>query len=254
MSTSSEQAPKKSRRTRKPKDPSKPGRLSQMKTLYQGAVKQNPRIPLWMALGFAAGFLPLLLLGLWWGHPIYLGFLGLMIGILAAMIVFGRLAERAAYGALDGQPGASGAALGALRRGWFVEQEPVAADAGRARNVRDMSSAAMVFRAVGRPGVVLIGEGPKGGAAKLLTSERKRIERVVGPEVPITIYRVGQGDDAIRVGELTKRMGKLDKKLTTAEVSAVNKRLRALGASRPPIPAGMDPRNARPDRRGMRGR
>ena len=252
MSSSSEQAPKKLRR--KPKDPDKKGRLSQLSTLYKGAVKQNPQIPLWMALAFAAGFVPMLLLGMWWGHPYYLGFIGIMLGLLLAMIVFGRLAERAAYGQLEGQPGAAGAALGALRRGWFVEQEPVAAEAGRARNVRDMASAAMVFRAVGKAGVVLIGEGPKGNASKLLTSEKKRVERVVGPEVPVTVFRIGHGDDAVPVGDLTKRMGKLDKKLTTAEVSAVNKRLRALGSKRPPIPPGMDPRNTRPDRRGMRGR
>lgn len=258
MSTSSEQAPKKSRRGnkpgRKPKDPNKPGRFSQISTLYKGAVKQNPQIPLWMALAFAVGFVPLLLIGIAWGHPYYLGFIGIMIGLLLAMILFGRLAERAAYSQLDGQPGASGAALGALRRGWFVEQEPVAAEAGRARNVRDMAAAAMVFRAVGKPGVVLIGEGPRGNATKLLNSEKKRVERVVGPEVPVTVYRVGQGDDAIAVGDITKKMGKLDKKLTTAEVSAVNKRLRALGSKRPPIPAGMDPKNARADRRGLRGR
>lgn len=254
MSTSSEQAPKSSRRARKPKDPNKTGRFSQISTLFRAAVKQNPQIPLWMALAFAVGFVPLLLLGMAWGHPFYLGFIGIMVGLLLAMILFGRLAERAAYSQLDGQPGASGAALGALRRGWFVEQEPVAAEAGRARNVRDMSSAAMVFRAVGRPGVVLVGEGPKGNATKLLGSEKKRVERVVGPEVPVTIFRIGQGDDAIAVGDLTKQMGKLDKKLTTAEVSAVNKRLRALGSKRPPIPAGMDPKNARADRRGLRGR
>ena len=68
MSTSSEQAPKKSRRgskpRRKPKDPNKPGRFSQISTLYKGAVKQNPQIPLWMALAFAVGFVPLLLIGM----------------------------------------------------------------------------------------------------------------------------------------------------------------------------------------------
>lgn len=255
MSTSSDNAEKKSRFARKPKDPAKgSGRLGQFGTLYKGAVAQNPRIPLWMALAFVGGFAVVMLLNVVWYHPFYLGFIGLLVGLLLAMIVFGRLAERAAYGALDGQPGASGAALNALRRGWFVEEQPVAAEAGRARNVRDMAQAAMVFRAVGRPGVVLVGEGPKGNTAKLLEAERKRVARVVGPEVPVTLYRVGQGDDAVPVSDLTKRMNKLDKKLTDAEVSTVTKRLRALGASRPPIPAGMDPRNARPDRKGQRGR
>lgn len=259
MSTNSGKAEKKSRFARKAKDPGKgsgkgSGRLGQMGTIYKSAVAQNPRIPLWMALTFVGGFAVVMLLNAVWYHPFYLGFLGILVGLLLTMIVFGRLAERAAYGSLAGQPGAAGAALNALRRGWFVEEQPVAAEAGRARNVRDMAQAAMVFRAIGRPGVVLVGEGPKGNAGKLLESERKRVSRVVGPEVPVTIYRIGQGEGAIAVSDLTKTMNKLDKKLTTTEVSAVTKRLRALGANRPPIPAGVDPRNARPDRKGQRGR
>ncbi|GMA89001.1 hypothetical protein GCM10025868_42510 [Angustibacter aerolatus] len=42
--------------------------------------------------------------------------------------------------------------------------------------------------------------------------------------------------------------------LSKAEVVAVHKRLRALGAQRLPVPKGIDPMRARPDRRGMRGR
>ena len=41
----------------------------------------------------------------------------------------------------------------------------------------------------------------------------------------------------------------------SGEVDAVTKRLRALGAAKPPIPKGMDPRNApRMDRKALRGR
>ncbi|NHN55985.1 DUF4191 family protein [Calidifontibacter sp. DB0510] len=231
-------------------------RLQQFKTLYKGAAAQNPKIPFYMAGAFILGFVLVMLVNLVWYHPIYLGILGVMVGLLLAVVVFARVAERSAYAALEGQPGASGAALQGLRRGWFYEQEPVAAEAGRARNVQDMANAAMVFRAVGKPGVVLIGEGPRGHATKLLAAERKRVARVVGPEVPVTTYRVGEGDDAISVRELPKAMGKLDKKLTDAEVGQVNKRLKSLGSKRPPIPAGMDPRgrNAKVDRRAMRGR
>lgn len=255
MSSTPEKAGKESRRRRKKKadGAASEGRMSQFKTLYQGAKKQDPRIPLFLVLAFLVGFGAVMMLNFIWFHPFYFGFIGILVGLLVMMIVFGRLAERAAYGALDGQPGAAGAALGSIRRGWFIEQEPVAAEAGRARNVRDMASAAMIFRAVGRPGVVLVGEGPRGGVNKLLKSETKKVHRVVGPEVPVITYRIGKGDDCIPVGQLTKRMKKLEKKLTKEEVSAVTKRLRAI-SKRPPIPAGMDPRNQRPDRRAMRGR
>ena len=42
--------------------------------------------------------------------------------------------------------------------------------------------------------------------------------------------------------------------ITKDEVSEVAKRLRALGGVRPPIPKGIDPTRARPDRRATRGR
>lgn len=252
----STQPEKKSRFSRKPKDPENPGRLSQFKTLFQVSVKHNPKIPLWMAGAFLVTFLVLTFLLHFVFHSyIYTGIIGILFGLLAAMIVFGRLAERAAYGALEGQAGGTSAALQGLKRGWTYEQEPVAAEAGRARRMSELSNAAMVFRAVGKPGVVLIGEGPHGASRKLLESERKRVSRVAGPEVPVHLLRVGTGDDAVKLGELTKTMKKLDGKLTDAEVQAVTKRLRALGAAKPPIPKGMDPRNApKMDRKALRGR
>lgn len=230
--------------------------LKQMKGVFDGARKQNPKIPVYMGLAWAATFVVFLLIGLWWGHPFLMGFFGLLFGFLAALIILGRMAESAAYQQLEGQPGATGAALGSLRRGWYVEEQPVAAEAGRARKMSEISSAAMVFRAVGKPGVVLIAEGPTGSARKLLDSEKKRVNRVVGPEVPVHLMRVGQGEDAVPVKDITKQMKKFDKVLTDTEMATVNKRLKALGSQRPPIPRGMDPRGttARPDRRAMRGR
>ncbi|MEO8750941.1 MAG: DUF4191 domain-containing protein [Allobranchiibius sp.] len=254
-------AKKKSRFSRKKKaggataaGPAEPGRLKQISTLYKMASKQDPKVPLYLIGAFLAGFLLLLVIGIAIGHPIYLGIIGFMVGLIVVTFLFGRLAQRAAYTQLDGQPGATGAAMSGLRKGWYFEQEPVAAEAGRARNVRDVGNAAMVFRAVGRAGVVLVAEGPRQGAIKLLASERKRVSRVSGPEVPVHTLRVGEGDDAIPVSKLTVAMTKLPRKLTDAEVQAVNKRLRAIGGVKPPIPKGMDPRSARADRKATRGR
>ena len=47
---------------------------------------------------------------------------GLMFGLLAALIVFGRRAQNAAYSQMEGQPGAAAAALRMLRRG--LEDRP----------------------------------------------------------------------------------------------------------------------------------
>ena len=116
-------------------------------------------------------------------------------------------------------------------------------DGGRGTNMQD---AAMVYRAVGRPGVVLIGEGPGGRATRLLIAEKKKVLRLL-PNVPVTTYRIGTGggDDVVTTRDLVKRMQKMKNVLTKQEVGAVDKRLRALGRIKPPVPAGMDPQRMR---------
>ena len=84
-------------------------------------------------------------------------------------IVFGRRAERAAYAQVEGQPGAAAAALGVLRRGWNVQQA-----------VAVTKNQDLVHRVVGRPGVILVGEGNPARVRHLLGVEKKKHARVVG--------------------------------------------------------------------------
>ena len=58
----------------------------------------------------------------------------------------------------------------------------------------------------------------------------------------------------VPLSKVPKAVQKLKKTLTKQEVYAVDKRLTALGAARLPLPKGIDPMRARPDRKGMRGR
>ncbi len=133
------------------------------------------------------------------------GIFGVLFGILAATIIMSRRAERAAYRQIEGQAGAAGAALTSIRRGWYTDREPVAADVARPG---DITSAAMVYRALGRPGVVLVGEGPTGRVQKLLAAEKKRVERVA-PGVPVTTMRVGNGEDEVPLPKLASKVQRL---------------------------------------------
>ncbi len=112
----------------------------------------------------------------------------------------------------------------------------------------------MVFRAVGRPGVVLLAEGPAGRATRLAEAERKKVNRVA-PGVPVSVVRVGEGGEGVvSVRKVARTLTKMKPVLTKEEASAVNKRLKALGGIRPPVPKGVDPNRARVDRKAMRGR
>ena len=224
--------------------------FQQLKAVYSQSRAVDPAITWWMIGAFVLVELVMVLVGLLIGHPLYLGIVGLPLAVLAAGLVMARRAERAAYRQLEGQTGGGGAALGALRRGWYYEQQPVAVEATRPG---DMTSAAMVFRAVGRPGVVLVVEGPPARAQRLAEGERKRVARVL-PNVPVTLLRVGTGEDEVPVRKLAGKIQRMRPALTKEEAAAVNKRLKALGAARPPVPKGIDPMRARPDRKGMRGR
>jgi Domain of unknown function (DUF4191) len=233
--------------------PKKPGRFAQIRQVYTASRKADPTIPWWMLLAFLAVIAVGVSIGALLGHWKYALFLSVPVGLLAATLVLSRMAERAAYRSLEGQPGAAGAALGALRRGWFYDQQPVAVDGARGTRPEDVAGAAFVYRALGRPGIVLIGEGPDARRTKLLTQERKKVERVA-PGVPVTSFVVGDGADQVPIRKLGGKITRMKPVLTKEEVSAVNKRLKSLGGLRPPIPAGMDPMKARPDRKAMRGR
>jgi hypothetical protein len=218
----------------------KKGRFAQIKQTYRMAKKSDPYLG-WITLGTVLAVLAVLvlvgvLLGPVWLWPI----LGLPLALLAGALVFGRRAERAAYSQIEGQPGAAVAALGTLRRGW--DTTPVVAT-NRHQDV--------VHRAVGRPGVVLVGEGTSATrVANLLAQERRRHARVVG-EVPVFDILVGTDEDQVPLRRLAKHVMKLPRSLRPAEVTELRSRLRALGTQPLAMPKGPLPRGMKIPRGGM---
>lgn len=225
----------------------KPRWYRQVWQAYQMTREVDPAVT-WWVLGAAALVLVVaVVIGLSTDSTIYLVYsilLGVMVAALAGMFILARRAETAAYKRLAGQPGASLSALRTIRRGWEFPEEPVAADP----RTHDL-----VFRGVGRAGIVLVGEGPGGRQAKLLEAEKRKIARIL-PTVPITVIQSGDGPDQVPLNKLARTVQRLKPTLTKQEVAEITKRLRALGGARLPVPKGIDPYRARPDRKGMRGR
>ena len=205
--------------------------------------KADPSVP-WIMLAIVLGAAALGYgLGLLLNGPVYFLILAIPFGILGATIFLSRRAERAAYGRIEGQPGAVSAALGTIRRGWAIEEEPVAVDP---------RSQAMVFRAVGKAGVVLIGDGGTPAVqTRLLEAERKRTARII-PDVPVHLIQSGRDEGQVPLPQVATAVRKQKGRVTKAEIAVINKRLKALGGVRLPIPKGVDPNRARPDRKGAR--
>ncbi len=220
-----------------------PGRVKQLIDVFHMTRKADSTLVWWMLLAFLGPVLIGLLLAFLIGNTV-LGFIlwivvGVFAGGLLALIVMNRRAERAAYARMEGQQGAVGAVLRAtLRRGWRGSEIPVAVNP----RTRDA-----VYRAVGRPGVVLIAEGPKGRTQRLVDEERRKVVRVA-PNTPVSVLRVGPDEGSIRLGQINRNLTKLKGKLTRAEVLAVSNRLESL-AGGIPVPKGIDPTKTRPVRR-----
>ena len=212
-----------------------PGRLKQVRLAYTMTKRVDPKIGL-ITAGIGIGtFAVLLAIGFVIGHPIYLGILGFVLGVLGAVIIFGRRAERAAFGQMEGQPGAAAAVLNNIKRGWVIT--PVVA----ATRQQDA-----IHRAVGRPGIVLVAEGNVNRLRPMLAEEKRRMNRLIG-NVPVIDIIVGDGEGQVPLKKLHMHLTKMPRTLPAAQVTQINERLRAMGdmMSNAPIPKGPLPKSAR---------
>ena len=225
-------------------------RRQQLVRSYQMAKKSDPKLGLvllaWFALGAVVGFLVIWVIP---GGGILSWILAvvgaILVGSLAALIIFGRRVQRAAYKQMDGQVGAAAAALGMLRRGWKVD--PV---------VAFTKQQDVVHRVIGPPGIVLVGEGnSKARLRSLMISERRKHERLVS-ETPIFEVVCGKGDGEVPLDKLIKHVTKLGRNVKPAEMTDILNRLKALDANRSniPMPKGPVPTSMKGMRGNMRGR
>ncbi|MGO2112932.1 MAG: DUF4191 domain-containing protein [Pseudoclavibacter sp.] len=169
--------------------------------------------------------------------------LGVMVGLLLFMYTLNWRAEKVAFSQLEGKPGAAGAVLTSSLRGqWQTSDTPVAFNA----KTQDA-----VFRAVGKPGIVLISEGGATVCKRLANDERRRVQRIV-PNVDVTLIHVGKDEGDTPLLKLRSTLKKLPKKLQKAEILAVSNRLNSMKGSALPIPKGIDPNRIRPSRAHLR--
>ncbi|MCY7412499.1 MAG: DUF4191 domain-containing protein [Salinibacterium sp.] len=224
-----------------PKPPKGPGRLKQMYQVFQ-MTRRYDNLAIWfLLLAFLLPVLVSVLLALLLSAGNVLTIVlyivaGLLGGLLVFLIVLGRRAERAAYSQIAGQPGAVGAVLkSSLRRGWTASEMPI--------SVSPKTQDA-VYRAVGRGGVVLIGEGPRSRTQRMLEDERRNTVRML-PNVPVNVLYVGPDPESTRLHRIPIELRKLKGALRKAEILAVTNRLNSLGKNGLPIPKGIDPMRVR---------
>jgi hypothetical protein len=176
-----------------------------------------------LLLGVGAGFL----IGAIWAMVLF-GILGAFTG---ALFVFSRRVQKAQYLAIEGQPGAAAAVMQTMRGQWFVTPA-----------VAYSSKQDLVHRAVGRPGIILVGEGSPQRTKSLLAKEKKRLSKVAG-DAPVHTVLIGDGEGQVSIRKLQVHLTKLPRELGKNDVPKLDRRLKPLDRAMP-IPKGIDPNQA----------
>ena len=159
--------------------------------------------------------------------------LAVAVSLLLTLLVFTRRVARATYAEVEGKPGAAAAVLQNMRGNWRITP-------GVAATVQQD----VVHRVVGRPGVILLIEGSPTRLKNLIVQEKKRVSRVA-PDVPVYDVTVGDGEGEVPLRKLQTHFIKMPRNITPKQINALENRLQALTATRPPLPKGPLPKGAR---------
>ena len=222
-------------------------RRSQIWQAFQMQRKQDKKL-LPLMIGTLVGTAAVVTLALMWFLPWWMVLpFGIVFGALLAMIIFSRRVQNNVYQQAEGTPGAAAWSLqNNLRGKWRVTPA-----------VAGTSHLDAVHRVVGRPGIILVGEGAPHRVKPLLAQEKKRYARIVG-ETPIYDVIVGNEEGQIPLRKLNSYLMKLPRNISVNAVTELDNRLTALGSRtaqaglpKGPLPAGAKMRNVQ---RSMRRR
>ena len=203
--------------------------LGQIKQAYTLTYKNDPKLPWIMLIAFVVVAAVVELVAILFGAPLLFIPIAILLGLLAALIVFSRRAQGSAYRQVEGQPGAAAWVLEGMRGDWRVSS-----------GVAGTAQLDAVHRVLGRPGIILVAEGQPQRVRPLIAQEKRRIAKVVG-DTPIYDITVGDGEGQVPLKKLSSHVMKLPRNLDGAEVNSLGKRMNALGGARMPIPGGPMP-------------
>ncbi|QTI67620.1 DUF4191 domain-containing protein [Gordonia sp. L191] len=210
-------------------------RFTQLWQAFQMQRKEDKRLIPYMVGLFVLIVAIFVVIGLFIGSPWLLVPIGVVLGILAAFLLFGRRVQKTVYTKAEGQPGAAGWALSNMRGQWRVQQA-----------VTGTSHLDAVHRVIGKPGVILVGEGSASRVTALLGQEKKKVARVVG-DTPIYQIMVGNDDGQVPLSKLERHLNKLPGNIDRKRMDTLEGRLSALGGKQPGpgMPKGPLPGNAK---------
>jgi hypothetical protein len=206
-------------------------RLATLRTAFVTTRRSDPRFLPYLLAALLGPLVVGLVVGLVFGTLVFAGVIGFIVGLTAALVVFGRRAQAAQLASIEGQPGAAASVLQSMRRGTWRITPAVAAT-----RKQDL-----VHLAVGKPGVVVVGEGSPARVKQLLQQEKRKVARVAG-DTPVHELSVGNADGQVPLRKVQYQLARMPRAIKPKQVGELDTKLKALGDTSPPMPKGPVPR------------
>jgi hypothetical protein len=214
------------------------GRLRQIGMVFSFTAKRDK---LFLPLVIAAVLLPLIagtLLVTFGGTWVWL-VVSVMAALVLAMAVLSVRSNKAMMIEAEKQPGAAASIVENMRGDWRVTP-----------GLASTTQMDFVHLIIGKPGVILLGEGNPSRVRSLIGQERKRLSKVIG-SAEMRDFMIGNEEGEVPIRKLRMTLMRLPRTLTPKDVNALDKRLKALSA-RPQLPKGAIPKSMRPSKGAFR--
>lgn len=230
----------------KAEQPQKASFRERLKQIWMVFTFTAKRDKLFVPLAVIAVVVPLVVVGVLaaLGYGLLWIPIGVMVALLGLLVVLNLRSNKAMMAEAEGQPGAAASIAQSMRGDWRVTPA-----------VSSTTQFDMVHLVVGKPGVILLGEGDPMRVRSLLSQEKRRLSRVIG-NAAMHNFTIGNGEGQLPLNKLRNTLMRLPPTLSGKDVNALDTRLKALSA-RPAMPKGAIPKNMRPPKgafRAMRGR
>jgi hypothetical protein len=209
--------------------PSRKEKLAQIKLAFSMTRKSDPKM---LPLVLGAFVLTLAVFVLIGTVTVLIPFivLGVMVALLVGAAVFGRRVQKTAFGQVEGQLGAAAAVLSNLRGNWRVTPA-----------VGFTKEQDLLHMVIGRPGIVLVGEGNPNRVRNLIGTQKRALSRIIG-DTPVYDVTVGDGEGQVALKDLEKHFLRLPRNIKPAQVNALDARLKAMRTNTAlPVPKGPMP-------------
>jgi len=219
------------------------GRFKQIGMVFSFTAKRDKKFVPLVAVAVAVPIIAVVVAVLLGASPIWIP-IGVMAGLIGTMVLLNLRSQKAMMAEAEGQPGAAASIIETMRGDWRVSPA-----------IASTTQFDMVHLVIGRPGVILVGEGNPSRVRGLIAQEKRRLVKVIG-NADLRDLQIGHGEGQIPLNKLRSTLMKLPRTITGKDVNSLDKRLKALSA-RPQMPRGAMPKNMKPPKgafKAMRGR